>query len=266
MTVLFISYVFFFGCAIGSFLTVLIDRLPRGLSIGGRSHCDHCKKQLGLIDLIPVFSYLSTGGKCRYCHKKLSSKYLILELLSGAMFTVVFFFGYKPNEFFDVISIKFITVKILELVLASSCFVIFFSDEKYHIIPDSMDVVFGISAVLLRLIFDGLSIQNILFIVLGGVICLPLLLIYFATKEKGMGFGDVKLAFVIGLLLSLKLGIAALYFAFISGAVIGTLLLVFGKSHWKSKIAFGPFLLFGLVTVLLFQPEILQFIKTYWLW
>lgn len=266
MAMLFFIYIFLIGCAIGSFLTVLIDRLPRGLSIGGRSHCDNCKKKLVIIDLIPIVSFLSTGRRCRYCHVRLSKKYLILEILSGVMFVAVFYFGYQTNGSFDVFSLRFMSIKILELVLAASCFVIFFSDVKYHIIPDSMQVVFGINAVLLRLITQGFSVQNGLSIALGTVICIPLLLIYLATKEKGMGFGDVKLSLVIGLLLSLKLGIAALYFAFISGAVVGVILLVFGKSKWKSKIAFGPFLLFGFVSALLFQTEILQFIKAYWMW
>src|SRR3989344_3248327 len=83
-------FLFIFGTAIGSFLNVLIDRLPREESIMGRSHCEYCKKILSPIDLIPVLSFLFLKGKCRYCGKKLSLQYPGIEILTGVLFVLIF--------------------------------------------------------------------------------------------------------------------------------------------------------------------------------
>src|SRR3989339_1486823 len=82
--------IFIFGASIGSFLNVLIDRLPEEKSINGRSHCDFCGKKITWYDLIPVLSFILLGGKCRYCHKKLSLQYPVIELITGVIFVMVF--------------------------------------------------------------------------------------------------------------------------------------------------------------------------------
>ncbi|NTU72891.1 prepilin peptidase, partial [Candidatus Roizmanbacteria bacterium] len=97
MIILTTVFIFILGTAIGSFLNVLIDRLPQGKSIGGRSHCDYCEKQLTPVDLVPVLSFIFLRGKCRYCHKKLSIQYPLMELLTGVIFVLGWLF--LPMEY-----------------------------------------------------------------------------------------------------------------------------------------------------------------------
>ncbi len=91
--------IFFFsiGTAIGSFLNVLIDRLPHNKRIDGRSHCDHCHKTLSPWDLIPLISFLLLRGRCRYCHKKLSGQYPLVEMLTGMIFLLIFNHQFSVN-------------------------------------------------------------------------------------------------------------------------------------------------------------------------
>ena len=140
-----IILIFLFGLFIGSFLGVLSDRLPKGETIMGRSHCDYCKKTLQWYDLIPTVSYIWQRGKCRYCHKRLSLEYPGIEILTGIVFvliTKIQITRYKqiamiqiPNEW-----IMFVSWLLL-LVISSAMIVIFFADVKYRIIPDEMLVV-----------------------------------------------------------------------------------------------------------------------------
>jgi leader peptidase (prepilin peptidase)/N-methyltransferase len=88
-------FIFFFGAALGSFLNVLIDRLPKGEKITGRSHCDHCHHQLSWQDLLLIVSFFALGGKCRYCHKKLSWQYPMVEMITGLIFLLIFNFQFS---------------------------------------------------------------------------------------------------------------------------------------------------------------------------
>ena len=136
-------FLFIYGTAIGSFLNVLIDRLPNEQSIMGRSHCDYCKKTLQGIDLFPIFSFLLLKGKCRYCHKKLSYFYPFVEILTGIAFILTWMY-------FPVVGRTVVLQtlgKIAGLGIISSLIVIIFADLKYQIIPDSMQVSFLISTI-----------------------------------------------------------------------------------------------------------------------
>lgn len=260
-------YLFIFGLAIGSFLNVLIDRLPNEQSIMGRSYCDHCKHKLAWNDLIPVFSFVFLGGKCRYCGKKISWQYPLIEILTGISFVLIF----NP----DLIGVNFqfpifnefsnsLIFKIGMLGLVSTLIVIFFSDLKYQIIPDSMQITFFIFALFIHIFslkyFWNLEFGIWSFLISGVVVLLPILILYWLTKGRGMGFGDVKLAFIIGFFLGLKAGLLALYCSFILGAIIGLALIIFKQKKLKSKIAFGPFLILGMIIVLIWQKELFDLI------
>lgn len=94
-TIIVYSYIFFTGCCMGSFYNVCIYRLPRGESlVKPRSHCTSCGHTLGVYDLVPVVSYLALGGRCRYCKSSVSPRYMLVEVLCGIMFAVVFYFYY----------------------------------------------------------------------------------------------------------------------------------------------------------------------------
>lgn len=210
---------FIFGVCIGSFLNVLIDRLPVGESVlWGHSHCDYCKKRLRWFELIPLFSFLVQGGTCRRCHAKLSIQYPLIELLTGLLFVLV------PYHV---------------LVIVCCMFVIFVADIKFKIIPDEILII-----MLLSLLFSYRSLETI-WTAIGGFLFFWLL--WFGTRGKGMGFGDVKLAGVIGFGLGYPLTIVSFYIAFLTGALVGVILMIAGSVGMKSKIAFGPFLLIGAV-------------------
>jgi leader peptidase (prepilin peptidase)/N-methyltransferase len=242
-------YLFIIGLSIGSFLNVLIDRIPNRKSINGRSYCDHCKKQIRNIDLIPIFSYLALKGKCRFCHKKISIQYPIIELLTGAVFVLIFFFTQESE----------IIIRILNLFLASFFIVIFFSDLKYQIISDGI-LIFTFITSLFLLIFKNLTFAQISFRLIEGFgVALLILLVYLFSKGRSMGFGDVKLAYVAGFLLGFQNGMISLYLAFISGGIIGLYLIFFKKKHLKSKIAFGPFIIFG-AAIIYFVDKVSNFV------
>jgi len=278
-------FLFLFGTAVGSFLNVLIDRLPKEQKITGRSRCDHCRRALAWYDLVPVLSFFMLRGRCRYCRKKISWQYPLVEILTGGMFILIFNFKFSPlrplgfegqaifnYQFPNVWSLinwdlfDYWLLVIGYLGIISCLIVIFFSDWKYQIIPDSLQVAFFVFSFFLHLVSNfefvsdfGLRISN--FLISGLIVMAPILLLWLVTRGKGMGFGDVKLAFNIGFLLGAKAGFLALYFGFVVGAVVGLVLILLKKKKLKSKIAFGPFLAIGIIVLLFFQQEIYQIIN-----
>lgn len=247
-------FLFIFGTAIGSFLNVLIDRLPREESINGRSHCEFCKKTLSPLDLIPVISFIFLQGKCRYCGKKLSWQYLLIEILTGTLFVLIF------NLKFEIYNSN-LEFQILNYVIASCLIVIFFIDLKNQIIPDEMQIALFITILFLRVI-GSIGVVGVMWGALEGlIVMLPILFLYLITRGRGMGFGDVKLAFNMGFFLGIKGGFVAIYLGFILGAFFGIVLLLMKKKKMKSKIAFGPFLVAGMVIVMFFEKPIFSLIQ-----
>ena len=155
-----------------------------------------------------------------------------------------------PNEWIMFVS------WVLLFVISSAMIVIFFADVKYRIIPDEMLVVIFFVGLITN-IYQGILINNF---IAASVICFMFYVIYSLTKRKGMGFGDVKLAFIIGWLWGIKLGLAAVYFSFIIGGIFAVGLLILKKANRKSKIAFGPFLIIGMILSFVLQKQILEFI------
>lgn len=243
-------FLFILGLSIGSFLNVLIDRLPKGQSLWGRSYCDHCKKKLESFDLIPVVSFINLKGKCRFCRKKISFQYPLIELLTGFVFVVGFLFA--PGG--EIIS------RILYLGIFSTLIVIFFADLKYQIIPDGALIGFSIFSLLILLI-KGQELVFLKGISAGFLTMVPILFLNLVTQDKGMGFGDVKLAFLIGFLLGPIGGVAALYFAFVIGALYGSALIFTKRKTLKSKVAFGPFLVVGTVIVIFWYGKLVEIIE-----
>jgi len=263
--------IFIFGTSIGSFLNVLIDRLPKEESINGRSHCDYCRRHLRWFELIPVVSFFIQGGRSHCCQKKISWRYPTVELLTGFMFVLILNFKFQIFNQFRISNYQLL----ITLALISCLIVIFFTDLKYQIIPDSMQIALFIFSLLFYLpmfVYVGcqdpnwncsyVKIMSFLFLLFyGAIIMLPILLLYLITRGRGMGFGDVKLAFSLGFLLGIKSGLIALYLAFITGAIVGLVLIIFKKKKLKSKVAFGPFLVIGTIIMLFWGEKILELIK-----
>jgi len=224
------------GLAVGSFLNVLIDRIPKNLSILGRSRCDHCKKTLEVIDLVPVLSYLYLGGRCHNCQEKINIRNPIVELVTGALFVLTFIYVF-PTSLAQYIELVYV------LLIISSLIIIFFIDLKYQIIPDK--IVYPM--IVLSFIYLILNTKYLILphLLSGFGASSFFLLLYLVTAGRGLGFGDVKLASLLGLFLGFPKILIAIYLAFLTGAAASVILILWRKKGLKDKIAFGPFLIAG---------------------
>lgn len=249
--------IFIFGLFIGSFLNVLADRLPRGESVvRGRSHCEKCKKTLQWYDLIPLASYVFLRGKCRYCHTRLSFIYPIVEITTGVLFVITTIFVLNGLKF-SISDFKFLISLIYYLFIVSSLIVIFFADLKYEIIPDKIVFPAIVVSALYLILNTQYAILPYLLSALGAG--LFFLLLFLITKGKGMGLGDVKFAFLMGLILGFPNIVVSLYIAFLTGAIIGVALILWKRRKMSgATIPFGPFLVLGTLTALFWGGIIFQ--------
>jgi len=260
--------IFLFGLVIGSFLNCVIFRLEKGESfLKGRSYCPNCRHQLSWQDLVPVFSLLFLRKKCRYCQKPISWQYPLVEIITGIIFVLIFWkLGLMNYLGFGIRNLEFIYY----LIISSLLIVIFVYDLKYYIIPDG--VVF--SAIGIVFLYNlGFMIWNLFghwslgFGILNPLInpllsaifaSLFFLVIFLVSRGKWMGFGDVKLAFFMGLFLGFPKILTALFLAFFIGAIIGVCLIIFGKKKFSSEVPFGPFLVMGTFLALLFGEKLIN--------
>lgn len=255
-----IMYVFYFvlqGALIGSFLNVLCDRLPKGASLLGRSKCDGCGRKLGYLELVPILSYIIIGGKSTCCKKKLSNRYSVVESITALSFGIVSYTYFSQSSKYSDGNVLFWVGLVGLLIITASSIAISIIDFDHQIIPDVLQLVFFVGSVMYVL-----SIGE-----LGGVrfaqaflVSMPILLIYLGTKGNGMGYGDIKLAYTLGLWLGLTSGVLGLYFGFIIGAIYGLVLMAMGKAKRKSHIAFGPFLIFGAWLAHFFAPSLIRMV------
>lgn len=269
--------IFIFGLCVGSFLNVIIYREVSGdekLEMSGRlkvrsgkwlpswmigrSYCDHCKKKLYWFDNIPLLSFVLLNSKCRYCRKKISLQYPLVELITGLEFIWIYFLIKSNFDFFSRFEGFYSFLSLLIWLTLGACFLaIFVSDLKYQIIPDTA-IFFGMVAVLFKIIIDYRYTGMINWSVFTSGIAAALffLSLILITKGKGMGFGDVKLGFLMGLILGFPKILIALSFAFLTGAIAGVILIILKNKKLKSKIAFGPFLAAGTIFALIYGEKI----------
>jgi len=244
----FYALIFIFGLIIGSFLNCVIYRLETSKSfLKGRSFCPHCNHKLALFDLIPVFSFICLKGKCRYCAKKISLQYPLVEIVTGFLFllTAIYFGIDSFLMFFLFLLLPFLIV-------------IFVYDFKHYIIPDR--VVYP--AIGLTLFYQLLSnksldiILNPLFSAFSAASFFIIIILF--SKGRWMGWGDVKMGFLMGLLLGSPNIILALVLSVFSGALVGVLLIILEKKTLKSQVPFGPFLIFGTFIAMFWGVEVIN--------
>lgn len=238
-------FAFIFGTIIGSFLNVLIDRIPKNESIiKTRSHCEHCRRTLSWLDLIPLFSYLYLKGKCRYCHKHINYYYPIVEAITGFLFMFTVYMMVPDIHTLRSMSTYAFLVLLYYLILFSCLITIVFTDLKYRIIPFYIVLIAAV-ATFIYILFQPTFLSHILSAL--GVFAFFLFL-FLITKGKGLGFGDVVFAFLMGLILGFPKIIVGLYLAFLTGAVISVILVLTGKKKLRGgSIPFGPFLVSGTI-------------------
>ncbi len=233
--------IFLIGISIGSFLNVCIYRIPEKEDIVlERSHCMSCGNVLKWYELIPLFSFLAQGGKCRSCKAKLSIQYPLIELINGLIYLWIF-----AVNGFSVESILF-------CVCASVLIVISVIDWRTYEIPFGCNIIIGILGIVRVLLNLTHWYDYVIgFFVVSGLF----LLIYWITKGRGIGGGDIKLMAAAGLLLGWQNILLALMIGSIAGSIIHLSLM---KIRGKDRVlAFGPYLAFGIFISMLYGNEII---------
>lgn len=219
--------IFLFGAAFGSFYNVVGLRLPQGKSIvSPPSQCENCHYQLKPLDLIPILSYIFLKGKCRKCGVKIGVFHTFIELLTALLAVAAY------------LILGFSLELIIAWLLISLFAIITVSDLLYHIIQDKILLAFGIPLLILRF-FSPLDPWWDMFA--GAFFGFGLFLLLAIFSRGGMGGGDIKLYFVIGLVLGLKLTFLSIFLS----AVIGLIVAIVLKRGFGKAIPFGPSIAVG---------------------
>ena len=272
-------FVALFGACIGSFLSVCIYRIPRDESIvRPRSHCPSCNTMIPWYFNIPVLSWIMLGGKCHFCKARISPRYLILEVFTALLFTVVWFqvlsgmmmtdgelqlwmehgndllapasnapLGLTPLPAWALLPAYWLVL--WGLILGT------FVDLEHYIIPDRVTIGGIIAGLVISALVPELHftlswktslIRSVIGLAAGfGGLWLIAIIGEFAFKKEAMGFGDVKLMGAIGAFFGWKAVIFVLLSASLFGSIVGVGLIALGKRQLQGRIPFGPFLALG---------------------
>jgi leader peptidase (prepilin peptidase) / N-methyltransferase len=255
-----------YGVIVGSFVNVLIYRLPLDQSIVfPASHCPKCKAKLRPWDNIPLFSFLLLGGKCRYCGEPISWRYFVVELVTACAALALYWrygFGLDFYAF---------------ALLGAALIAVFFIDVEHWIIPDELSlfvVILGVTrngiAVALgernaelmhiHIPWTSVSIPMLASIpsllACGAIFYVIAVVSEWAFKKEAMGGGDIKLAAAIGANLLFVQALASFFVAVFVGAALGIALLLTRKKGGKDALPFGPMMVIGVFAVLLAQPQL----------
>jgi len=247
-------FAFAFGVAAGSFLNCLIYRTSVSEKPEGRSYCPKCKQGLSGKDLVPVFSYVFLLGECRYCREKISLQYPLVELVTGFLFLFAFMYAGFSLELIYLFLVFFFLV------------FIFVYDLKHYIIPDFANFsLIGIA--FLYLVYSAFMQNDLSVLLYGALSATGVFLFFFAlfylTKGRGMGFGDVKYVIFMGLFLGYPNILVGLFISFLLGAIIGLLLVFLGKKGMKSQVPFGPFLIIGSLVAYFYGEKLIELYLSY---
>jgi leader peptidase (prepilin peptidase)/N-methyltransferase len=220
------------GLAIGSFLNVVVHRLPRGESLSHpRSRCPGCGRPIRAIDNIPVVSWLVLRGRCHTCGAPISPRYPLVELTTGLLYAAVVLFRDEAVEI------------ALGLILVTAVVPITFIDLEHRLIPNKITLPAAIVAVVAILVLD---VDFLLEAVVAGAAAGGFFLLAALAYPRGMGMGDVKLAGLLGLLLGRAVA-PALFIALITGVLVGAVIIARkgAAEGRKTAVPFGPFLALG---------------------
>ncbi len=247
-----------FGLAIGSFLNVLIYRIPlkKGF-VAGRSFCPKCQAPIRFYDNIPLLSWIVLGGKCRNCKARISFRYPAVELLNA--FSYVFFFWRYGLTAEGAIF----------CFLASSLIVIFFIDLDHQIIPDIITLPGIVLGLGISFLPEGLTFRQSLIglLVGGGGLYLVALLGDWIFKKESMGGGDIKMTAMLGAFLGWQKIVFIFFASAFIGLVVSIIWMAFSKKVRSSRmIPFGPFIAIAAVVAILYGEKLIAFyINTFWI-
>ncbi len=240
--------VFLFGLIFGSFLNVIVSRLDKkGGILLGRSECPYCKKQLAWNDLIPIVSFLILRGKCRYCRRKISLIYPVVELTTGLVFVLFYLKRGIPIN----------TELVFELVIALFLISIIFFDYLYHIIPDKIIIPLLALSLVVNFLLKKPELINLLTsgLLLGGFFAI----LHVVSRGEWVGLGDAKLLLLIGFYFGYPVSFLITVFSIWTAALVGLVLIVLRRASLKSELPFGVFLSVFSIIFIIFQHEIQTF-------
>lgn len=246
-------YLFILGLFVGSFYNVVALRLCKNESIiFPGSHCVNCNHRLAWYELIPVFSYLFLRGKCKKCRIHISIQYPLIELITGILFALSFYiFGFSYNT-------------LISIVVSSIVIITFISDLKYMVILDEVLIVGGIFLSIIYFVSGGVT--SLVSHLLSGIFLLVVLLIIKFLGDKGfkqesLGWGDVKLSFIAGMVLGPTLGVIYIFL----GSFLAFPYAIYVTLKKKDGILpFGPFLVSSMLILFWNMEFITNFLKTLW--
>ena len=229
-------FLFLIGSIFGSFYNVCIYRFPNDLDvIAKKSFCTSCKYEIPFYLNIPIISYLFNSGKCRNCKKKISVSYFVVELFTALLFVYSYLsFG---------LSIEFVCY----IIFYSSLVIIFFTDLKYYLILDKITLPISVIGLLITILNSNPFDVSIVSSVLGGIVGYSIIyiirfLFFKIRKVEGMGLGDAKLFFMIGIWLGIKSIYLILASSAIVGAIVGSLIIFLYKKDKNFQIPYGCFI------------------------
>ncbi len=239
--------IFIFGLLLGSFYTVVGERLPEGKSIvNPPSHCPNCNHRLGILELIPVFSFLFLGGKCKNCRSKIPVLSTIIEVLTAILFLIAYIrFG---------ISIKLF----IALIFISMLAIVIVSDIRYMVICDEVLIIGNILIFILLIISIGFkaSMMALIYGVASMFIMLSIKTLGdIIFKKESMGGGDIKLMFTFGLVLGIPSSVASIFLASFIGLPISLIMMKQNSSH---ELPFGPYLSIAAIILLLSGVDVVN--------
>lgn len=270
------------GAVLGSFLNVLVLRFEKQETILGRSYCVACKKILAWFELVPVFSYLMQRGRCRACRAPISAQYLLVELAAGGFACTLVWrlYHFTPAVSWIVSPLPFFVGAVL---LAWTWFFLLaslVSDLRAKLIPDIFLYAALIGAFLLLFInFPGnaLTVPALAALAAGPALAAPFFLLWFFSKGRAMGSGDIWLALALGWLVGLPGIVSVFLLAFWIGAASALLFIGYERlcntlriKAWvlprepltmKSAVPFGPFLIGAACVVFFFHVDVLLFLE-----
>jgi prepilin signal peptidase PulO-like enzyme (type II secretory pathway) len=238
------------GLLIGSFLTVVVERVPEGGSVvAPPSRCAACGHRLGPLDLVPVGSYIALRGRCRYCGVAIGPESIAIELATAGIFAL---FAWEFND--DPATV--VAYCILGAALVAQTVIDLHTQRLPREITYTALVLGAIALTVAAVVID--EPERIWMAALGAALALGLMALIYVASNGGMGDGDVRLAPLLGMYLGwINPGIVApgLFFGFIAGAVVGVAMMAGDSGSRKTAVPFGPFLALGtVIAIFLGQP------------
>jgi leader peptidase (prepilin peptidase) / N-methyltransferase len=237
-----------FGAVAGSFLNVLIYRLPLGRSVvWPSSACPHCSRELSWYENVPIVSWLALRARCRTCRAPISLRYPFVEALTAVLFAAAWW-HYGPG-----------VLVASRIVFGCMLIVLFAIDLEHQLLPNAITL----PGIVVGFLFSCLSepgwLASLIGIAVGGGALFVIAEAYFRVRhEEGLGMGDVKMLAMIGAFLGWKLTLVTLMMASVSGSVVGLLLIVSRRGSMKYALPFGTFLALGAAAAASVGPAVLE--------